>query len=287
MAFLDGPGQVKTVNIGGTSVAGTLVENLTTSTEPDSYASASGINIERGSMKTMVACNVLDYSAVAGLVVLQDARTLSDVQLTYTDDDIKKIEACIIRVKPLVGLVTDSCRVWGALAAETNDDLETDFTDLGPTLGSPEFTFDFPFEGTDGCGRPYYDGTVRVAAEFVLPGDATVANPYTAITGASMRGVSTNVAFALPGGNYLVLSDVHMFIHYANDDSNSPRAVRVKVEGVGSGWAAMLGYTNGAATAVDTAWGTVGAVDPGDYFTGCEVEATGFTYDETLTVWDS
>jgi hypothetical protein len=97
----------------------------------------------------------------------------------------------------------------------------------------------------------------------------------------------TDVAFQMPNGNFMVLQDVYMYIHYANEDATQPRAVRVRVVGTGATWASKLAYTDGEATAKTNTWGTLtDGVDPGDFFSGAAVECVGFHYDEsTLVTW--
>jgi hypothetical protein len=286
MAFEYGPGQLASIDFGATTVAANLLENLSTDTTPDTYSSAKGTDVERGSVIKTVSCNVLDYDSVAALNTLMTNRTESDIDLNYVDGDEQRVENCIVRVRPLVGTITDTCRVYAATAATTKNSLTTAYVDLGPTLGSPTFTFSFPFEGTDGCGRPYFSGVVRVEAEFMLPGDSTVTNPYTAITGGNLNGVLCDVAFQLPGGNFLVLDDVYLYPLFANEDASTPRAVRVKLDGTGTAWTTMVSYTDGAASSATDAWGTTtNSNDPGDYFAGAEVECVGHAYAETSLAW--
>ena len=286
MAWSRGAGELTQVAVGATTIVAGLMEGWNTESTPDTFPTAAGFDAERGSMLKKWTFNCLDYSGVAAMATLMTNRTLTDVTATYAGGQTQALNDAIIRVTPIVGTVTDSCRVYADTPPANYNSLASGFVDLGPMLGSPTFTFDYPFDGVDGCGRPYFSSG-RVTCEFILVGDGTVTNPYTAITGGSLRGALTDVAFQMPNGNFLVLQDVYMYIHYANEDAMQPRAVRVRVVGTGATWASKIAYTNGAASALTDTWGTLtNSVDPGDFFAGAAVEAVGFHYDEpTLVTW--
>lgn len=284
MAWSRGPGAISSINInsGAPTVESGYIENYSLSTEPETFDSAGGFTGERGYVAKRGNFIVTDYSAVASLNTLMQNGTLVPIIYTYVDAATQTVTSNRIRIKPVVNLVPDACRIYAAVAGTTKTNLAATWTDLGPIIGSMDLNFDYPFDGADGCGRPYFS-TGRLTGTLTLVGDSSVTDPYTAFTGASLRGVKCDIAVTLPSGNFLVFDDVWSYITYADEDSNTPRAARVMFTGVYGNWTAAISYTDGAASGTATdAWGTTtNSLDPGDWFAGCEVEAVGVGYAET------
>ena len=154
-------------------------------------------------------------------------------------------------------------------------------------MGQPTFTFDFPGEETDGCGRPYFSGTCHAVAEFELAGiRGATTDVYAAAK--AFQNVNIDAAWTLSSGNYMVFENAYAYVYHGDEDSAGPRTVRVRIEAVASDWSSILKYTNGVVTSPDTdAWGvTTNSVNPGDTFAGAMVEFTGTAYSEsTLTAF--
>ena len=281
MAWSAGPGNPTSVSIGGTSIDGGLMEGFNISSAPNTFDAASGFQAERGPITKTVTANCLDVSAISAVAAFMTARSEQDIVATYSDTVAQTIADCIIRVTPIIHPVTDVCRVYIAADGTSNDDILSNFTDLGPTLDLPSPEFDFPYGGTDGCGRPYYS-YARLNWTCILPGTSTV-TPYAALISGSHRGVKNQVAVLLPDGNFLVFTDAYTYFHYADEDGLMPRAVRMRVTATGATWGAMLGYSDGAASTPTTeAWDAAGVTLRSDLFAGFALEATGFDYDETV-----
>ena len=270
MAF-PGPGEITQIQFGGTTVAAQFIEGFSTETTPDSYSSGLGFDVERGSVTKVLSCNVLDYSAYSALNTLMTARTASTITTTYVNGGTQVLTDCIITVQPLVHQVSDACKVFIGAAGADKTGLDAAaggttgvWTDLGVTIGTPSPTFELAFQGTDGCGRPYYS-TVSVMEEFILPGDV-----YSSIA----EGTAADVAVQLPDGNWLCFDDVYPYKKYANEDGSQPLAVRLVIKAVATDWDNLISYHDGSA----------GVATPGDYFSGCAVQATGFDYAESNMV---
>ncbi len=264
---LPGPGEITQIAFGGTTVAAQFIEGYSLETTADSYTSALGFDVERGSVTKQLTCNVLEYSKYSALNTLMKNRTKSTVTVTYVDAGTNALSNCIIRVTPLVHQVSDACQVFIGAAGADKTGLDAAYggttgvwTDLGVTIGTPAPTFEFAFDGVDGCGLPYYS-SVRVMHEMILPG-----NVYSLIT----EGTAADVAIRMPDGNWLCFDDVYPFKKYANEDGSQPLAVRLHIKAVADDWDDIISYHDGSA----------GAATPGDYFAGCAVEATGFAYSE-------
>lgn len=283
MAWSRGPGELSAISVNAVSVDAGLIEGFSTETTPDTFSTALGFDAERGSMLKRWTFNNFDYSTVGGMQTLMTNRTLVDVVATYVDSAAQTLNDAVIRVKPILHPTPNACHFYIDTPNANFNSLASSFTDAGILLGPPTVTFDWPFEGVDGCGRPYFS-TCRLTYEFILPGDGTVTTPYTTLS--TFHGTKCDAAFTLPSGNFIALSDVYCYIHYANEDASQPRSVRVKLVGVASSWANLIAYTDGGVSATTTAWGTDGAVDPGDLYAGCEVEAVGYGINEgVLTTW--
>ncbi len=281
MAWTRGPGTLSAVSVNGVSIDAGLVEGFSKTVEPDTFDTAYGFPAERGSVKTTFNFNCLDWSAVAAMETLMTARTPVNVIATYVDGQAQTLVAATIRIKPLIHLVPDACNVYVAAANTSKNNLASIWTDAGGTIGVPSPTFDWTWDGMDGCGRPYHSGC-RVMTEFILPGKSPSTLPYTALS--ALKGAKVDAAFKMQStgtAGYLTFDDCYLYYTYANEDSLTPRAIRARLIGVGAAWSNLLGYTDGGATAVSSLWGVDSAVDPGDMFAGCEVEATGFHQAET------
>lgn len=264
---LPGPGEITQIAFGGTTVTAQFIEGFSLETEADSYTSGLGFDVERGSVRKRLSCNVLDYSAYSALNTLMKNRTKSDIAVSYVNAASQTISDCIIRVTPLVHQVSDACKVLIAAAGADKAQLDASaagttsvWTDLGVTIGTPAPTFEFPFDGVDGCGLPYFS-SVRVMQEFILPG-----NVYSLIS----QGTLSDVAVQLPDGNFLCFDDVYPFKTFANEDASQPLAVRLHIKAVSTDWDNIITYHDGNA----------GVATPGDYFSGCAVECVGFDYSE-------
>jgi hypothetical protein len=287
MAWAPGPSEVASISVGGTSTAGNLVEGFTIATTPESYTAANGLTVDRGYVTKQGSFNMLNYDNVTALQALMTLRTLSTVVVTYTDSDTQTLTSnCAIKVTPLVNQVPDSCAVYidptgaGDYVSITG---AGDFVNVGVVVGQPTFTFDFPGEETDGCGRPYFSGTCHAVAEFELAGvRGATTDVYDLVKGYQNTGTAVDVAFQLSSGNFMAIEGAYVYAYYGDEDSSGPRTVRVRVEAVGSTWSTMLKYTNGGATPDINAWGvTTEGVDPGNTFAGAMVEFTGSGYTES------
>lgn len=280
MAWTAGPGNVTNLDIGGTSVDGGLVEGLAVATTPDTFPAAVGIEFERGSVMKQLTCNILDVSSINAVNAFMIARSEQDVTATYADTTTMLLNDCVIRIKPLISLVTDISNVEIAADGTINDDIPTNFTELGPVIGAPTFTADFPFDGTDGMGRPYFGDQCRLAWEAILPGTPSGGDvvPYTLLN--TFKGGKAQIAFLMPDTNYVVFTDAYTFTTFADEDTSQPRAVRLKGVSVGATWGAILGYTDGAATSATEVWDAAGVTLRADMFAGYELEVTGFHTDE-------
>jgi len=286
MAWTAGPGNVTTLDVGGTSIDGGLVEGLSIATAPDTFDAAVGISVERGSVRKTLTANVLDFSTIEAVDAFMHARTEQDVTVTYADATTTVLNNCIIRVKPLISLVTDVCNVEIAADGTANTSLSTNFTELGSVIGQPSFTADFPHDGTDGLGRPYFADSCRLTWECILPGTTVTPSdvlPYTLLN--TFKGGKAHIAFLMPNTEYVVFKDAYTFSTFADEDSSQPRAVRMRVSAVGSTWGGILEYTDGGVTPVTELWDdAAGALTSrADYFNGYELEVSGFhTAEETL-----
>lgn len=281
MAWAPGPSEVASVSVGGTSTAGNLVEGFTIATSPESYTAGNGLNVDRGYVTKVGSFNMLDYSNVTALQTLMTNRSLNTVIATYTDSDTQTMTSnCIVKVTPIVNQVPDTCTFFALAQAGDYTSLAATFTALGVVVGQPTFTFDFPGEETDGCGRPYFSGTCHAVAEFELAGIRGATTDVYALAKA-FQNVNIDAAWSLSSGNFMVFEDAYAYVYHGDEDSSGPRTVRVRIEAVGATWSSILKYTNGAATPLTDGWGvTTNSVDPGDTFAGANVEFTGTHYSE-------
>jgi hypothetical protein len=288
MAWAPGPSEVASISVGGTSTAGNLVEGFTIATTADSYTAANGLNVDRGYVTKVGSFNMLDETNITALQTLMTTRALSTVIATYTDSDTQTMTSnCAVKVMPIVNQVADTCTFYALAQAGDYDDLASNFTALGVVVGQPTFTFDFPGEETDGCGRPYFSGTCHAVAEFELAGiRGATTDVYAAAK--AFQNVNIDAAWTLSSGNYMVFENAYAYVYHGDEDSSGPRTVRVRIEAVASDWSSILKYTNGVITTPLTdVWGvTTNSVSPGDTFVGAAVEFTGTGYSEsTLTAF--
>ena len=288
MAWAPGPSEVASISVGGTSTTGNLVEGFTISTTPESFTAANGLTVDRGYVTKTGSFNMLDYSNVTALQTLITNRSLNTVIATYTDSDTQTMTSnCVVKVTPIVNQVADTCKFYALAQAGSYDDIASNFTALGVVVGQPTFTFDFPGEETDGCGRPYFSGTCHAVAEFELAGiRGATTDVYAAAK--AFQNVNIDAAWTLSSGNYMVFENAYAYVYHGDEDSAGPRTVRVRIEAVASDWSSILKYTNGVVTTPLTdAWGvTTNSVNPGDTFAGAMVEFTGTAYSEsTLTAF--
>lgn len=283
MAWSAGPGELYSIEFNSNEVLANLVEGLSVSSEPDAYDSAAGFSVERGSLKKVVSCTILDVSVFSALAALMEGRTEHTVRLNYIDatgsSKYQDIAGCILRITPVVSSTTDALRCRIASDGTANTSLASNFTDLGPILGSPTYSFAFPFDGTDGEGRPYFS-TVRTEVEFTLPGTSSI-DPTALLTSGSHRGVKNQVAIDLPDGNFVVFTDAYAYYHYADEDASTPRSTRLRIVGTATSWGALLGFTDGTATPTDEDYDAASPTLAADFFHGMQVEATGFHYTES------
>ena len=285
-----GPSEVASISVGGTSTTGNLVEGFTISTTPESFTAANGLTVDRGYVTKVGSFNMLNYDNVTALQTLMTNRTLSNVIATYTDSDTQTMTGnCVVKVTPIVNQVPDTCAVYidptGAANYVDITNASANFVNVGVVVGQPTFTFDFPGEETDGCGRPYFSGTCHAVAEFELAGiRGATTDVYDLAKGYQTTGTAVDVAFQLSSGNFMVIQGAYVYAYHGDEDSSGPRTVRVRVEAVAADWSTILKYTNGLATATPTVtnnWGiTTGSVDPGNTFAGAMVEFTGTNYSE-------
>lgn len=263
-----------------TAVTANFIEGFNVTSEPDTYSSAGGFDVERGGVRKTLSCNIFDYSAYSTATIGLNARTwlrtTSEVLITYVGGSTRTLNNLRLKCTPLIHLVDNACTVMIGATDADNDNLDddyaattpTDWTSLGVTLGLPSPNFSFPFEGMDGCGRPFVT-TGRVDTEFILP-DAT----YSDLD--SFAQSQARVAVRMPDGNWLVYENVYVFRHYADQDGSAPvsSGVRLRLTGVATNWTSLITWTDGAT-------GGASAVTPSDYITGVAVEATGYGQVET------
>ena len=278
-----GPQQLTQISVNdgvATDINASLIEGYSLETEKDAYDSALGISFDRGYTTKTGSLNCMDYAAVSDLEAMMTARDETTITMTYADATTQDVANAVIKVAPLVNLVPDVCGVWMQTSDGDYTSLEAGATALGITMSEPSFEFDYPFDGTDGCGRTYYGGTCRVTAEFELPGIRGV-NTDVYAAAYAFEGTAVDVAFKMPNGKYLVLENVYAFVNYGAEDAQGVRTVHVRVTGVASAWSSMIKYTNGSATPLTDPWGTTtNGVHPGNKFSGCAVSFVATDYVE-------
>lgn len=284
MAWTPGPQQLTSVAVGGNTINGDLIENFSVETEGSSYDSAKGIPVERGFVTKTVTFDNLDYSKVTALEGLMTGKAEQALTITYADSASQAFTGNdgIVRVLPLVNMVPDTCKFYfnasgtGSLT-DAFDALTSNFTDAGTVIGEPSFEFSFPYDGVDGCGRPFFGDLVRADINFQITVREAPGIDTDAYAGLGTFGANVDAAFAMPNGNYLGFVDMYMYFYYGPEDATGVRTIDVHLRGVADKWSTMIGYTDGASlTALTDAWGVeTNSVDPGNTFAGCNVEIVG------------
>jgi len=285
MAWAPGPQQVSSITVGaGSAIDGSLIENYSSTTEGVSYDAAKGISVDRGFVTNTITFDCLDYSAVGAIETLMTSRALNNVDVTFLDSvDKDQTASAVARITPVVSVVPDTCEFLFATASGSFDDIAGNFTSGGVVMSEPSFDFDFPFDGQDGCGRPYFGGVCRANITFELSGIRGASTDVYAALGTF--GANVDVAFKMPNGKYLGFKDMYMYFYYGDEDANGVRTVKVDVRGTATAWSSMIFFTDGASlTSTDDAWGTPGTEDPGDRFVGGNVELVGTAFTETSLI---
>jgi hypothetical protein len=266
---LAGPGYVTSVNFNSAAptVTAPYVEGFSQEPTPDTYESAEGTTVERGSIRKVIRGRIWDYSAGADLLTLQTNRTAHDLVVTYIDGGTATYQDGIVTLTPITNVVTDVVKVLfddAATGTLTNLDAGTGWTDAGVTLDvpQPEYTV---IAGSNGTGLPYFSAC-RMTCEFMLP-LATYAN-YD-----SLIGVETYAALKLPSGNWQVLKG-RLYRHYMAEDGTRPRGIRLRLDGVASAFSTLVQFHDGSA----------GAYTPPDYLAGWDVTYTCFHTAESSLV---
>lgn len=270
MAWSAGPGELTSIVIDGATVTSDLIDGYSVASEKDNYGAAIGHPVDRGSILKRVSFNNYDVSTINALHGYMTGRTEKSVVITYADAATQTLNECIVRVTPLLNNVTDTCKVWFAASGTANTSLTSNWTSVGVTLDVPTVSYNFPFDGTDGCGRPYFS-TCGFELEFHLPG---------AYYGTFTEGGQCRIALALPDGNFQVF-DGRSYINYADDDGSRPRAVRVVLRGVSTSWGSLIEFTDGGATPVTEDFNAASPTLMQDRLHGVMVEAVGFGYAES------
>lgn len=287
-----GPQELTSIVVGGQTINGQFIENFSVSTEGQSYDSAAGMPVDRGFVTRSITFDAYDYSKVSAVNTLMTNRSLNTITENYVDGDASVITSqAIVRVMPIVSVVPDACQVY-INTYSSNDStkwnsVSSGFTDLGIAMSEPTFTFEFPFDGTDGCGRPYFGGSVRVTAEFELAGIRGATTDIRASLESLGFGANVDVAVKLPSDNYMCLQNMYAYFYFGPESSSGPRTVSLKLVGTAATWASLLGFTGEAADATMDGWGTeTQGYDPGNYFGGMNVEIVATDYSESaLIAW--
>jgi len=278
-----GPQQLTQVVINdgvATTINASLIEGFSLETEKDAYDSAIGISFDRGYTTKTGSFNCMDYTAVSALEGMMTDRDVVTVTSTYADATTQAISNATVQVSPLVNLVPDVCEVFIQTSDGDYTSFESGATALGISMSEPSFEFDYPFDGTDGCGRPYFGGLCRATAELELPGIRGARTDVYAAAYA-FEGTAVDVGFKMPNGKYLIMENVYAFVNYGSEDTSGVRTVHLRLQGVASAWSSMIKYTDGAAAPDTDAWGTVtNSVHPGNKFSGCMVSFVGTDYVE-------
>jgi hypothetical protein len=271
MAWSAGPGELTSIAFGGTTITSEFLEGYSLTTEKDSYDAAIGHSVDRGSMSKTLSVNAFDVSAINAIHTLMTARTESTVTVTYQDSQTQALNECIIRVTPVLNGVSDVAKVWHDNASSGNNALTSNWDDCGVTMDVPTISFSFPFDGTDGLGRPYFS-SCAIEVEFMLPGDQ-----YATFTDKG----TCSIAFALPDGNFQVMKGGRIYKNYADDDGSMPRAVRLVYRAVGDSWGDLIEFTDGGdPTATTEVFNASTPTLMQDYLHGILIEAVGRGYDE-------
>lgn len=281
MATAVGPGELTSINFNSAAptVTADFIENYNLTNEPDSYSNAEGRTIRRGPIRKRLTADLYDVSAINELHTLMTGRTEHSIVVTYRDGNTQTLDECILRVTPRLNNVTDTCKILYADEADPATASMTAFAkDLGVTLDAPTISYEFAFDGVDGKGLPYFS-TVRTVLEFHVPLVTTTFG--TAGTEDIVQNEDGAYALLLPDGNYQIFKNVKSFVHYADEDSSRPRAIRVVAEGVAQSWGDLITFTDGTASPTDEDFNAASPTLIQDYIHGVSVEAVGFGYVES------
>jgi len=279
MAWSAGPGELTSIAFGGTTITSEFLEGYSLTTEKDSYDAAIGHSVDRGSMSKTLSVNAFDVSAINAIHTLMTGRTESTVTVKYQDDQTQALNECIIRVTPILNNVSDVAKVYVGAAGASLDDLtgSGNWNLAGVTLDVPTVSFSFPFDGTDGLGRPYFS-SCAMEVEFMIPEDYL--KDFSGSPLFTDKGTH-DIAFALPDGNFQVMSGGRVYCNYADDDGSMPRSSRIVYRAVADSWGDILEFTNGGdPTATTEAFNASSPTLMQDYLHGILIEAVGRGYDE-------
>jgi len=279
--FQVGAGEITQIVVtDGTSTAtipAEMIEGYSLSTEKDSFDAAIGHSVDRGSMTKTLAFNAFKVDQFDELNAIMVAKADTQATVTYIGGNTQILNEGRIRVTPILHSVSDVERVYVAAGSATNDDILNGessgvWTDVGVTLDVPTLSFSFPFDGTDGNGRPYFS-SCAFELEFMLPADY-----YSTFT----EGETKRVAFALPHSGFEVFTG-RVYKNFADEDASMPRAIRIVLRGVNSNWGDLITFTDGAGTGSSNEQidGTADALSiPENYLHGFAVEFVASGYDE-------
>jgi len=279
MSWTAGPGELTSIAFGGTTITSEFLEGYSLTTEKDSFDAAIGHSVDRGSMSKTLSVNAFDVSAINAIHTLMTARTESTVTVTYQDGQTQDLSECIIRVTPILNNVSDVAKVYVGAAGASLDNLtgSGSWNLAGVTLDVPTISFSFPFDGTDGLGRPYFS-SCAMEVEFMIPEDYL--KDFSGSPLFTDKGTH-DIAFELPDTNFQVMSGGRVYCSYADDDGSMPRSSRIVYRAVADSWGDLLEFTNGDnPTATTEAFNASSPTLMQDYLHGILIEAVGRGYDE-------
>lgn len=279
--FQAGAGEITQIVItDGTSTAtipAEMIDGYSLATEKDSFDAAIGHSVDRGSMTKTLTFNAFKVDQFDELNAIMVAKADTTATVTYIGGNTQAINEGRIRVTPILHSVSDVERVYVAAGGASNDDVlnggaSGTWTDVGVTLDVPTLSFSFPFDGTDGNGRPYFS-SCAFELEFMLPADY-----YSTFT----EGETKRVAFALPSSGFQVFTG-RVYKNFADEDASMPRSIRIVLRGVASNWGDLITFTNGAASTSSDEQidGTADTLSiPENYLHGFAVEFVAAGYNE-------
>lgn len=291
MAWAKGPGELSQIVItDGTTtatVASEYIEGYSVTTEKDSYDAAIGHSVDRGSMTKSLSFSAFKVDQIENLHSLMTSRAEVDATVTYHDSnthqlgDYTNLQGGIIRITPVLNSISDVTGVYVADASTSRTNLASTWRDAGVTMDVPTISFSFPFDGTDGLGRPYFS-SCAIEVEFMIPEN------YAKVTSAGpppeylfVHGATSDLAFKLPDGNFQVMKGGRVYVNYADEDASMPRASRIVYRAVADSWGDLLEFTDGAASSTVTeAFNASSPTLMQDYIHGVLVEFVGRGYTE-------
>lgn len=287
MAWAKGPGELSQIVItDGTTtatVASEYIEGYSVTTEKDSYDAAIGHSVDRGSMTKSLSFSAFKVDQIKNLHDLMTDRAEVNATITYQDTnthklgDYENLQGGIIRVTPVLNSISDVAQVYVADAGASRTDLANTWRDAGVTIDVPTISFSFPFDGTDGLGRPYFS-SCAIEVEFMIPDD------YAKTVGVDplfVHGATSDIAFKLPDGNFQTMRLGRVYVNYADEDASMPRASRIVYRAVADSWGDLIGFTDGASSSTVTeAFNATSPTLMQDYIHGVLVEFVGRGYTE-------